>query len=170
MQTDEQGRSGCFKNSSHTTRSIVSAHSHLYAHMLNALFLPKQKLWNGAFKIMLIVKNLHISLYAPSLRRSHTARLSASIVLFLSQEMVVRGCCCCSSHVLFFPLVPCHHWFIGLVLCHLEMHQITLSIQSWIRRGGEKHRLRGDQRKPTFTSHQQTKRLTKKMGEEERRI
>lgn len=49
-------------------------------------------------------------------------------VLSLSQKMVVRGCChcCCHSHVLFFSLAPCHCWLIRLVLCHLEIHQISL--------------------------------------------
>lgn len=65
----------------------------------------------------------------------------------------------CSS---FLPPRQCY--LIRLVLCHLEIHQITLFSRSWIRQGGEKHRLRGDQRGPTFTLHQQTNWQTKRGG------
>lgn len=89
---------------------------------------------------------------------------SVHTVLFSSQKMVVRGCChCCHSYIVF-SLAPCHCWLISLVLCHLEIHQITLFSLSWIRQGGEKHRLRDDQRGPTFTSHWHTNWETKTWG------
>lgn len=85
-------------------------------------------------------------------------------VLPLSQKMVARGCRHCRCHVLFFLLAPRQCYLIRLVLCYLEIHQITLFSRSWIRQGGEKHRLRGDRRGPTFTLHQQTNWETKRGG------
>lgn len=67
-------------------------------------------------------------------------------VLSPNQKMVVRGFChCCRrSRILFFSLALCHCWLISLVLCHLEIQQITLFRRSWFRQGAEKHTQRDD--------------------------